>query len=244
MPSMVFISHSSKDRETADAICAHLEFAGINCWIAPRDIETGATWTKGIMQGLEACRALILIFSEHANDSDHVQREVAKAFSSGLAVIPFRIKDFLPDQSLSYFLDTVQWLDAYAPPLQKHLGALSERAKKLLIDQPTPKQPARLRPQRISVSRLPITGSDVFGREEDLAFLDDAWANQHINVVTIVAWGGVGKSTLVNHCLRRMAAEHYRSAELVFGWSFYRQGSSGGTSSADEFLDATLAWFC
>jgi len=40
-----------------------------------------------------------------------------------------------------------------------------------------------------------------------------------------------------------MAAGHYRSAELVFGWSFYRQGSTGGTSSADEFIDAALAWF-
>ena len=40
-----------------------------------------------------------------------------------------------------------------------------------------------------------------------------------------------------------MAAKHYRSAQLVFGWSFYRQGSSGGTSSADEFLDAALIWF-
>jgi predicted ATPase len=40
-----------------------------------------------------------------------------------------------------------------------------------------------------------------------------------------------------------MAAKHYRSAELVFGWSFYRQGSSGSTSSADEFLDAALTWF-
>src|SRR5215472_7170060 len=46
MPSMVFISHSSKDREIADAICAHLESAGIKCWIAPRDIEPGATWTQ------------------------------------------------------------------------------------------------------------------------------------------------------------------------------------------------------
>jgi hypothetical protein len=40
-----------------------------------------------------------------------------------------------------------------------------------------------------------------------------------------------------------MAAEQYRSAQLVFGWSFYRQGTSGGTSSADEFIDAALAWF-
>jgi hypothetical protein len=40
-----------------------------------------------------------------------------------------------------------------------------------------------------------------------------------------------------------MATDLYRSAELVFGWSFYRQGTSGQTSSADEFLDAALSWF-
>jgi hypothetical protein len=105
------------------------------------------------------------------------------------------------------------------------------------------KRPTTLAPKKISVARLPVTGNEVFGREEDIGFLDDAWANQQVNVVTIVAWGGVGKSTLVNHWLRRMAAEHYRSAQLLFGWSFYRQGTSGDTSSADEFLDAALHWF-
>src|SRR5262245_19049777 len=103
------------------------------------------------------------------------------------------------------------------------------------------RSPARLAPEKISVARLPVTGSDVFGREEDIAFLDRAWAKKEVNVVTIVAWAGVGKSTLVNHWLRGMAAKHYRSAELVFGWSFYRQGTTGDTSSADEFLDAALA---
>jgi serine/threonine protein kinase len=107
----------------------------------------------------------------------------------------------------------------------------------------TRKPPARLAPKKISVARLPVTGSDVFGREEDVAFLDRAWANKEVNVVTIVAWAGVGKSTLVNHWLRRMATDHYRSAELVFGWSFYRQGTAGDNPSADEFLDATLSWF-
>jgi tetratricopeptide (TPR) repeat protein len=79
---------------------------------------------------------------------------------------------------------------------------------------------------------------------EDIAFLDAAWANEDVNVVTIVAWAGVGKSTLVNYWLGQMAAERYRSAELVFGWSFYRHGTSGqSASSADEFLDTALAWF-
>ena len=39
--------------------------------------------------------------------------------------------------------------------------------------------------------------------------------NKDVNVVTIVAWAGVGKSTLINHWLRRMAADHYRSAEFI-----------------------------
>jgi hypothetical protein len=107
----------------------------------------------------------------------------------------------------------------------------------------TRRSPLKPGPKRISIARLPVTGSDVFGREEDIGFLDGAWANQQVNVVTIVAWGGVGKSTLVNHWLRRMATENYRSAQLVFGWSFYRQGTRGDTSSPDEFLDAALTWF-
>ena len=106
----------------------------------------------------------------------------------------------------------------------------------------TRRAPARLGPRKISIARLPVTGSDLFGREEYIAFLEAAWAHQQVNIVTIVAWAGVGKSTLVNHWLGRMAAEGYRSAQLVFGWSFYRQGSSGGTSSADEFIDAALSW--
>jgi predicted ATPase len=107
----------------------------------------------------------------------------------------------------------------------------------------TRRPPARRGPKKISIARLPITASEVFGRGEDLTFLDAAWANPHVNVVTIVAWAGVGKSTIVNHWLRRIAAERYRSAEIVFGWSFYRQGTSGEALSADEFLDAALAWF-
>jgi serine/threonine protein kinase len=47
----------------------------------------------------------------------------------------------------------------------------------------TRRPPTRLGPKKISVARLPITGRDVFGREEDIAFLDHAWANQQVNVV-------------------------------------------------------------
>src|ERR1700675_4565125 len=68
----------------------------------------------------------------------------------------------------------------------------------------TRRPPARLGPAEISVARLPVTGSQVFGREDDIAFLDAAWVKPQVNVVTIVAWAGVGKSTLVHHWLRQI----------------------------------------
>jgi len=134
MPSTVFISHSSKDQAIADTICDHLESAGIECWIAPRNIEAGSDWTKGIMRGIANSRALVLVFTAHANDSEHVAREVAKAFSMGLAVIPFRLEAIKPGESLGYFLETVQWLDATNTPWQKHLNSLTDRVKHLLDD--------------------------------------------------------------------------------------------------------------
>jgi TolB-like protein len=166
----VFICHSHKDRATADAICKHLESAGINCWIAPRNIKAGTNWTKGIMQGLEACQVFVLVFSEEANDSDHVEREVAKAFSAGLAVIPFRIGDVLPNQSLSYFLDTVQWLNATEQPAEREFGELTNRVNALLAGEKesalvplTPTKGARFYEELRSRQIYPIAGGYVFG---------------------------------------------------------------------------------
>ena len=145
----------------------------------------------------------------------------------------------IPDGLLKAIPKITDAIDARRRITRQSLPKMPSAASRAATRKPR----ARIAPKKISVARLPVTGSDVIGREEDLAFLDRTWANKDVNVVTIVAWAGVGKSTLVNHWLRRMAAKHYRSAELVFGWCFYRQGTSGGTSSADEFFDAALAWF-
>jgi serine/threonine protein kinase len=54
------------------------------------------------------------------------------------------------------------------------------------------KPSTRPRPKKLSLARLPVTGTNLFGREEDIAFLDAAWASEQVNIVTIVAWAGVG----------------------------------------------------
>jgi len=97
---------------------------------------------------------------------------------------------------------------------------------------------------RISISRLPITSSELFGREVELKILDDAWTNPQTNIVSFVAWGGVGKTALVNHWLKHhMARDKFRGAERVYGWSFFSQGTNERAASADLFIDQALRWF-
>jgi len=128
----LFISYSTQDKPTADAACATLEAAGIRCWIAPRDIVPGAEWGEAIVSAIADCRAMILIFSASANDSPQIRREVERAVSKGIPVIPLRIEDIAPTRSLEYFIGTVHWLDALTPPLENHLRRLTDTVKALL----------------------------------------------------------------------------------------------------------------
>lgn len=120
----VFISYSTKDAIAAKAACAALEAAKIRCWMAPRDIVPGARWGASIVQAINQCRVMVLIFSGNANESTQVQREVDQAFGKGKAVVPLRIEDVKPADDLAYYLDTVHWLDALTRPLENNLEKL------------------------------------------------------------------------------------------------------------------------
>ena len=82
------------------------------------------------------------------------------------------------------------------------------------------------------------------GREKELGNLDKAWDDPKTHVVTIVAWGGVGKTAMVFDWMTRMAADGWRGAECIFDWSFYSQGTSETTSaSSDAFIAKALEFF-
>ena len=42
----IFISYSTKDKNTADAICHVLEQNNLKCWIAPRNIASGKNYAQ------------------------------------------------------------------------------------------------------------------------------------------------------------------------------------------------------
>jgi osmotically-inducible protein OsmY len=128
----VFISYSSKDKIAADALCATLEAHGILCWIAPRNISYGSDYGEAIVDGINESRMMVLVFSSHANTSPHIKREVDRAVSKSLTIIPIRIEDVAPTRALEYYISPVHWLDAVAPPLEPHLETLAGKIQILL----------------------------------------------------------------------------------------------------------------
>jgi hypothetical protein len=120
-----FISYSTQDKLTADAVCGILESQGIRCWIAPRDIALGADWTESLVDAIEQCPVLVLVFSKHANESHQIKREVNLAIDNGRTVIPVRVEDVMPSKSLKFSININHWLDAFPPPLENHLRTLA-----------------------------------------------------------------------------------------------------------------------
>jgi serine/threonine protein kinase len=71
------------------------------------------------------------------------------------------------------------------PTITARIDAGRRITREALHKMPPAAAPARTRrpppkpaPRKISIAKLPVTGSDLFGREEDIAFLDRAWANK------------------------------------------------------------------
>ncbi len=132
MAHEVFISHSSKDKPFADAVCAGLESRGVRCWIAPRDVLPGISWSEAIVEAVEECSVFLLILTSNSNSSKQTINEVDIAVNHNKTIVPFRLEDFKPTGSMEYFLGNLHWLDALSPGLEDHIAKLAAYVLKIL----------------------------------------------------------------------------------------------------------------
>ncbi len=256
----VFISYSHEDEEWKDRLVTQLgvlQKAGLLAIWEDRKIGAGDDWHQEIEDALNAANIAILMVSANFLTSDFILNEEVPHLlecrqKEGVRIIPLIVKPCA--------WKSIKWLKPInARPkdgrplsggsdyqIDADLTALAEEIEKLVHQtgstSPTKYEP--LPPDEIFTAKLPTTGKDLFGREAELQMLDDAWTDPHMNILSLVAWGGVGKTALVNEWLNRMERDNYRGAERVYGWSFYSQGTrEDKQASADTFFEDALAWF-
>lgn len=125
----IFITHSTKDKEVADQIRAHLESNGIKCWIAPRDIPIGEEWAKGIITGINNASGMLLVLSQHSNNSPQVRREIERGIHNDIPIFPVRIEDIEPSDAMEYYISSHQWMDFFDSKSELGLGELIDRIR-------------------------------------------------------------------------------------------------------------------
>lgn len=131
----IFISYSSKDKHTANAVCRKLEESGLRCWIAPRNIQAGKSYAEQIMEGLKSAKIVVLIFSKNSQESVFVNNEIDTAFSNNKPIISYKIDETLPANKMGFFLKNKHWLDAYPNP-EEHYQTLITDASRLCDETP------------------------------------------------------------------------------------------------------------
>ncbi len=112
----VFISYSSKDQKMVEAICAYLEQRRIRCFVAYRDIPKGVTWAERIVEALDESGMMLVAFTENFNASNEVNREIELACNDKKPILTFRLSDTAFAGAKKYFLQNLNWLDAFPEP--------------------------------------------------------------------------------------------------------------------------------
>jgi hypothetical protein len=92
--------------------------------------------------------------------------------------------------------------------------------------------------------------AELIGREAETKLLDDAWdqvvrgEKKRPHLLTFVALGGEGKTSVVAKWAADLASQDWPGCEAVLAWSFYSQGTREQlAASSDLFLNEALTFF-
>ena len=163
MADHIFISYANDNKAIAQLVCDYLENAQIQSWMAPRDITPGATYLKAIIAAINNSSLMVLILSKESNDSPHVIRELERAFSKKIPIVPFKIEHLELSEEMEYLISSTQWLEGFPSPIEDHFTELIEAINKILgktgdqirsVTPPkSPKRSKRLRKKEVSASK-------------------------------------------------------------------------------------------
>lgn len=189
MKHRVFISHSSKDAQIAQAICHHLEADGTPCWMAPRNIDR-PDWAASIMGGIRDSDVFVVILSENSIPSNEVMKEVAEATRVCEYILPFKIDKEMLSDGMQYHLGPIHWLDAVTPPMEQRILELRDKIRNLSGDDKAFKNQSRQKVVGRTVKPRPF----FVGREEEITRIHELL--QENPVLFLQGMGGIGKSEI------------------------------------------------
>jgi len=266
---VVFISYSHDSKEHIDRVLAlsdKLRSEGVDCILDQYETSPPEGWARWMDKHIRDSNFVIMICTETYYrrvmgeeksgtgrgvkwEGNLIYQHIYNADTMNTRFIPvlFEQSDSkyipIPCQGGTYYCIYQDYEGLYRHLTNQHraikpnLGKLQELAPRQRIQD-------FFADLKVSLAKMPSTSPDLFGRDDELVKLDKAWDDTKTNIVTLVAFGGVGKTALTNKWLSKMKEKDYKGAERVLRWSFYSQGAAEvKQASADQFIAFALEWF-
>lgn len=121
----IFISYSSKDSELARLVFDSLTNNGISCWLAEKSIKPGENYAMAIISALDTAEIVMLLYTGNSNISPEIHKEIERASSKRIPIVPVRFENVPYHPALEYHLGVAQWIDAVGAKRDKVIGQLA-----------------------------------------------------------------------------------------------------------------------
>jgi hypothetical protein len=216
-----FVSHSTSDDSYVAEMESFLRALGYeDVFNDSNAIRPDEKIWPTIESGIAKCDTLVVVITSASMSSGWVKREVEYARGLSKNIIPVWIED------------------CPIPPAFEGHDIIDFRRRTRTE-------------RRFEISRIiKYAPVELIGREAETKRLCDAWEQvvrserTRPRVLTFVALGGEGKTSLVAKWASEMAFQDWPFCEAAFAWSFYSQGTRDqATASSDLFLKEAIAFF-
>jgi len=108
----VFISYQRDSLDFVLKLSQRLEDKGVKTWYAPRNIKISGLWPEKLHEAIQNCKALLLLYTENADKSKHVMREVGIADEFNKPILWLKLDSTEPKSKiLKYFLKLIQTIE-------------------------------------------------------------------------------------------------------------------------------------
>lgn len=248
----VFISYrrDATGRAFARSIKQELTRHGYDVFFDVDSIDSGK-WEQQILTQVPERSHFLLLLTPGALDrcadkNDWVRREFETAVQHRRNIVPVR-EESVDLAELKTAYPTMHGVfDFQIPTIRNDSfeGDIEELIERYIPAHKAPQSAGGRMQCVVSPTRLHHGADHLFGRDDELAALDKLANDPSKKVLTIVAWGGVGKTSLVIEWMARQAAKNWEGFERVFDRSFFSQGTrEEGGASAEGFVAAALRFF-
>lgn len=251
----LFISYVSTDAEFKQTLVSQLTILALQGSLGIMDVERispGMNTEAEIRNMVETCDIAVVLVSSDYLASNIVETQLNPLLRrrelGELWVIPVIVRPCLwkesPLKVLQPFPKTGTDIKSALYP-ERLWALLTGNIRDILSNMGVcPAQPGvdKVEGKVVDLYHLPQPTTKLVGRRDELTTIDRAFNNKPINIVGIIAPGGIGKSALVHEWLERMAPS-YNGAKWVLGWSFYSQGTHDTQTSSSLFFEHALRFF-